>query len=98
VTENPRLAAFLNLISRTQEQTSLVAGADRLVGTFAQAVLQAMQAELSDDEMQLAVIIGHFNGCKYENSSPDYPFVLTQLEYWQAVYLEVAQFWLDRST
>lgn len=57
-----------------------------------------MQAELSDDEMQLAVIIGHFKGCDHENSSPDYPFVLAQLEYWQAVYFEAERFWLERST
>ncbi len=97
MTENPRLAAYINLISRTQEQTSLVAGADRLGGTFAQAVLQAMQAELSDEEMQLAVIIGHFKGCKDVNTLPDYLFVLAQLEYWQAVYFEAEEFWLERS-
>lgn len=96
--ENPRLAAYLNLIHRTQEQTPLVPTADRLTGSFAQAVLQAMQAELSDEEMQLAMIIGHFNGCKDASLVPDYPFVFAQLDYWQAVYFEAEQFWMERST
>lgn len=96
--ENLRLAAYLNLIRRVEEQTSLVPTADRLTGTFAQAVLQAMQGGLSDEEMQAATIIGHFNGCKDAFLPPDYPFVLAQLEYWQAVYLEAERFWLERST
>jgi len=95
--ENLRLAAYLNLVHRTQEQTPLALTADRLSGAFAQAVLQAIQAELSDEEMQLATIIGHFNGCKNMSLVPDYPFIIAQLDYWQGVYLEAEQFWVERS-
>ena len=94
--ENPKLAAYLDLVRHTEQQTSQIPAVDRLTGAFSHSVFQAMQTGLSHEELLAAVIIGSHLGRQRENEPPNFPFLIGQLDYWEAVYLEAEAYWARR--
>jgi hypothetical protein len=89
-------ATYLDLVERTEQQTDKIKTVDRLTGDFAFAILKAIQADLSHDEMVAALTIGHYFGSKNESSSPNHSFLFAQPDYWEAVYLEAEAHWARR--
>ena len=96
MTPNDKEKAFHYLLEQTKQQSANISSVDRLAGTFSHAIFQAFQAELRHEEMIEALTIGHYLGSKASRTSPDYPFMFAQLEYWEAVYAEAEQYWLRR--
>lgn len=94
--EKHKQAAYFDLVEQTEQQTDKIKTMDRLTGDFAFAILKAMQADLSHDEMVAALTIGHYLGSKKESSTPNYSFLFAQLDYWEDVYLEADEHWARR--
>lgn len=94
--EDLKQRVYFNLAHQAELQTRLTEDSDRLAGTFAQAIFQALQADLTHQEMIAALTIGHHYGCKKNGASASYEFLCAQLDYWAAVHTEAEQFWLRR--
>ena len=94
--ENLKLVTYRNLVRETEQTTRQIPETSRLAGSFAQALLEGMQAGLSHEEMIAALTIGHHLGCMSQSVAPDYSFLSSQLDYWEAVYLEAEEHWARR--
>lgn len=96
MSEKFRETAYFNLVDEATQNTGKLREMDRLTGTFAQAVFQAVQVGLSHNEIAAALTIGHQQACRREDVEPAYSPLFVQLEYWEAVYEEAQEFWAKR--
>lgn len=96
MSEKIRETVYFNLVDEAAQNTVKLSEMDRLTGTFAQAVLRALQVGLSHNEMAAALAIGHHHACRREDVEPTYPLLFVQLDYWEAVYEEAQEHWAKR--
>lgn len=90
-TENPQATAHERLVTLAQEQTDHPEEIQNLVKALARAILAALHAGLTPDEIRAA--------CR-ESRGTNTPITLEPSfdpEYWLRVYAEAEAFWANRS-
>lgn len=90
-TENPQTAAYEHLVTLTQERPAYPEEIQNLVKVFARAILAAIHAGLTPDEIRTA--------CREGRETTTQVTIDPSLdpEYWLRVYAEAKAFWASRS-